>query len=101
MNAKVLAGIAGLAFAVPAPAVAATTRYVSPNGAGMICGPGSPCPYDTAYGNSFDGDTIVFAAGDYTFASTLRVEKRLTLEGAAGGPVPHLVITARGSSDGI
>src|SRR5260221_2685759 len=67
----------------------------------MICGPGSPCLYDTAYGNSLDGDTIVFAPGDYTFSATLRVEKRLTLEGAAGGPVPHLLITAGGSSDGI
>jgi hypothetical protein len=78
-----------------APAGAATTWHASPDGAAPgPCSAASPCSAKFALHDNLalaDGDTVVLAGGDYDISATLFVAKRISIEGAAGGPPTRLI----------
>lgn len=98
-----LAAIVALAvMVVPAAAAAATTRHASPAGSGETCSAELPCSVVEALAKSEPGDTVVMAgdAGPYgsptSISTTLQVHTGISLEGAAGQPMPQVYSTAPG-----
>ena len=59
--------------------------FVVPSGSGD-CSRSSPCNQLTALSTTGDGDTIYFAAGEYTGAAVITVAQSVALYGGWDGP---------------
>jgi hypothetical protein len=65
---------------------AATTVYSAPGGSGTTCSQAAPCNYIYSVGTKAqNGDTVVFAGGDYSIPSDFAISKAISLEGAKSG----------------
>ncbi len=92
--------------ALPASASAASTYFASPGGGGFECSAGSPCTPQGALAASTSGDTVVLIGNQGTYGTPgspivpeLLVPNGVTVEGAAGQPMPQLY--SHGASAGI
>jgi hypothetical protein len=90
----VLAAAPLVTFFSAGPARAATTFYVSPDGAGTCCTKDAPCPLSFGAANAMAGDTVVLMDGTYmgqqlTPANSGTADAWLTFQ-ADTGAVPIL-----------
>src|SRR5882757_3310473 len=89
-----LAAVAALCLAAGPASAAAATRYASPTGTGAApcLEPTSPCNIETAvaFGNTVDGDTVLLAPGTYSPSASLEINRRITISGEPGKPVPEI-----------
>lgn len=64
-----------------APAMASSTYYASPAGAGSACSEGLPCSLTEAVSKAADGDAVLLLPGTYTLSSQLQVSHSISLGG--------------------
>lgn len=81
----------------PAAARGAADRYASPDVADvpgphapLPCTQSDPCSFKDAWEGAADGDTVIVLPGDYDVSSSGTIDKKLTIKGAEGQPMPHL-----------
>jgi hypothetical protein len=90
-----LALLASLALA--ATASAADTWYAAPSGSGTDCTQLAPCEAHYAVETRpAEGDTVIFAGGDYDLSSYLYVDQGVSVEGAKTG-IPTRLIGGAGA----
>jgi hypothetical protein len=91
LTLSLLATAVVLLFASNANAADATW-YAAPGGSGIACTQPAPCPIAYALGTQAQNtDTVVLAGGDYPVATSLTVNKAISIEGAATGVPTRLI----------
>jgi hypothetical protein len=79
---------------IPAVATAAQ-RYASPTGTGADCTPAEPCSITEAAKNTWSGDEVIVAPGDYPLKNLSAVG--ITVRGVPGEPRPRLLFNNGGT----
>ena len=97
--------VAAALLALPATALAATTRYATPSPAGGAnCSVGNPCSLSTAINGASSGDTVVIDSGNYVVPAGSDVfanNSNLDIYGALGQPRPTITISPPANAPGL